>query len=229
MNISRFVKFAAVTLLTLVCVVAAEAAPWMSLGAKRQIHTLVITGNYKAPRLLAELIQDESRQPYILLPDPRDEVQKICFCPPTRNEALEIQEKNLNAFIRTCGPRRIIILGDERYVPRRYEDMLDKVIPVVRITGANWVRIAEELTFMLNLNHLDRNYKNLREKMFEDQPYRPVSRPAPKQEEKPEPKPEEKPEQPAETAPAVAPAAEEKAPAAAPVAEEKAPAAPAAK
>ena len=178
MNISRFTKFAAVTLLTAVCVVVAEAAPWMSLGAKRQIHTIVITGNYKAPRLLAELIQDESRQPYILLPDPRDEVQKICFCPPIRNEALEIQEKNFNAFVRTAGPRRIIILGDERYVPRRFEDMLDKKIPIVRVTGENWQRIAEELTFMLNLSRLDRNFRKLYEKMYGDI-YRPISRPAP--------------------------------------------------
>lgn len=177
MNVSRFAKFAAVTLLTLVCVVA-EAAPWRSLGPKRQIHTMIVTGNYKIPRLMAELIQDESRQPYILLPDPRDEVQKICFCPPTRNEALEIQEKNLNAFIRTCGPRRIIILGDERYVPRRYEEMLDKKIPIFRVTGENWQRIAEELTFMLNLSRLDRNFRKLYEKMYGDI-YRPISRPAP--------------------------------------------------
>ena len=181
MNISRFNKFAAVTLLTLVCVAAAGAAPWMSLGAKRQIHTLVITGNYKSPRLLAELIQNESRQPYILLPDPRDEVQKICFCPPIRNEALEIQEKNLNAFIRTAGPRRIIILGDERYVPRRYEDMLDRKIPIFRVTGENWQRIAEELTYMLNLSLLDRNFRKLYEKMYGDI-YRPISRPAPQPE-----------------------------------------------
>ena len=191
MNFSRFVKSAAVILLTLVCVVSAEAAPWRSLGPKRQVHTMIITGNYKNPRLLAELIQDESRQPYILLPDPRDEVQRICFCPPSRKEGMEIQEKNLNAFIRTCGPKRIIILGDERYVPRRYEEMLDRKIPIVRVTGENWQRIAEELTFMLNLSNLDRNFRRLQEKMFNDI-VRPISRPAPKPQ-KPEAAPEQNP------------------------------------
>ena len=179
MTISRFAKFAALILLTLVCVVSAEAAPWRSLGPKRRVHTMIITGNYKNPRLLAELIQDESRQPYILRPDPRDEVQKICFCPPSRKEGMEIQEKNLNAFIRTAGPKRIIILGDERYVPRRYEAMLDGKIPIVRVTGENWQRIAEELTFMLNLSNLDRNFRKLQEKMYNDI-VRPISRPAPK-------------------------------------------------
>ena len=179
MNISRFTKIAALTLLTIVCAAAADAAPWRSLGPKRQVHTLIITGNYKSPRLLAEIIQNESRQPYILLPDPRDEIQKICFCPPKRNEAMEVQEKNFNAFIRTAGPKRIIILGDERYVPRRYEDLLDKAIPIVRVSGSNWFRVAQELTFLLNLSHLDRNYRELRTEMIEDGGIvRPVSRPA---------------------------------------------------
>ena len=144
MNIQRFVKIAAMTLLTLVCVVSAEAAPWRSLGPKRKIHTMIITGNYKNPRLLAELIQDESRQPYILLPDPRDEVQKICFCPPSRKDGMEIQEKYFNDFIRTAGPKRIIILGDERYVPRRYEEMLDRKIPIFRVTGDSWQRMGSQ-------------------------------------------------------------------------------------
>ena len=179
MNISRFVKTAAVTLFALVCVSAVEASPWRSLGPKREIHTLIITGNYKSPRLLADLIQDESRQPYILLPDPRDEVQKIFFCLPKKS--MEVQEKYFNDVIRTAGPKRIIILGDERYVPRRFEQMLDGKIPVVRITGESWGRIAEELTFMLNLNHLGRNFRKLQNKMYEEG-YRPVSRPAePKQ------------------------------------------------
>ena len=175
MNISRFVKIAAVTLFTLVCVSAVEASPWRSLGPKREIHTLIITGNYKSPRLLADLIQDESRQPYILLPDPRDEVQKIFFCLPKKS--MEVQDKYFNDVIRTAGPKRIIILGDERYVPRRFEKMLDGKIPVVRITGESWGRIAEELTFMLNLNHLGRNFRKLQNKMYEEG-YRPVSRPA---------------------------------------------------
>ena len=185
MIVSRFTRFAVFSVLALLSAVA-SAAPWMSLGPKRELQTLVITGNYKSPRLLAELIQSESRQPYMLLPDPARGDNRIYFVPP-KSDALEVREADFNDFIRTANPKRIIILGDERYVPRRYEDMLDKVIPVVRITGANWVRIAEELTFMLNLNHLDRNYKNLREKMFEDQPYRPVSRPAPKQDKQPQP------------------------------------------
>ena len=211
MTVSRFTRFAVFSVLMALFCVTASAAPWMSLGPKRKLETLVITGNYKSPRLLAELIQSESRQPYMLLPDPARGESRIYFMPP-KSAALEIKEADFNDFIRNANPRRIIILGDERYVSRRYEDMLDKVIPVVRITGSNWVRISEELTFMLNLNRLDRNYKRLREQMLED-PYRPVSRPAPKQ---------DKQDKPAEAAPAAdapaAPAPEAADPAKAPAA-----------
>ena len=177
MKIPRFTKFAALTMLALVCV-AAEAAPWRSLGPRNQLQTLVITGNYKSPRLLAELIQNESRQPYILLPDPVRGDGRIYFCPP-KSAAMEVREEYFNAFIRTAGPKRIIILGDERYVPRRYEDLLDKAIPIVRVSGSNWFRVAQELTILLNLSHLDRNYRELRTEMIEDGGIvRPVSRPA---------------------------------------------------
>ena len=187
MNGSRFIRFALLSVLALFCAATADAAPRKSHGPKRQLQTLIITGNYKSPRLLAELIQNESRQPYILLPDPSRGDNRIYFCPPKSN-ALEIREADFNNFIRTAAPKRIVILGDERYVPRRFEDLLDKAIPVVRITGANWFRVAEELKFMLNLNHLDKNYRRLRQTMLEEGGiYRPISRPAaPRQEVAPE-------------------------------------------
>ena len=83
----------------------------------------------------------------------------------------------------------------------------------------NWERAAQELSYMLNITTLARDYKRLRDKMLSDADmYRMISDPAPKA--PAEPKVEE-PAAPAEV-PAAAPAAEEKAeetaPAAAPAA-----------
>ena len=47
--------------------VAAFANPWSYHGPKRDIVSLVVTANYEKPCLLAELIQVESRQPFLLL------------------------------------------------------------------------------------------------------------------------------------------------------------------
>ena len=193
------------------------AAPWAASGPKRELTTLMVTGNYKSTRLLAETVQNENHQPYILLPDPRTNDRRIFFCPPPPAASLEIPENRLNEFVRNANPRRIVIFGNENYVPASFERSLDGTIPVIRISGNDWNRIADEVTFILNLSHVDRNYRKLRETMLNDgRIYRPVSRPAPKAQ--PQPKAAEEKavpaaaETPAETAAApaetAAPAAE---------------------
>jgi hypothetical protein len=139
----------------------------------------MIAGNYKSSRLLAETIQNENHQPYILVPDTRSADGRIFYCPPPGNPCIEVPAAHFNEFIRNANPKRIIILGDTTYVPESYEKQLDGLIPVVRITGKDWNRIAEELTFMLNLSHVDKNYRKMRDTMLNDgNIYRPVSRPA---------------------------------------------------
>ena len=161
----------------------AAAAPWAVNGPRDRIVTLVLTGNYKSPRLLAELIQNESRQPYILLPTRESGDSRIFFCPPKSkgSASLEIPEKQFNSFIRFINPRRIVVLGNAAYIQPKYLQMLDHAIPVVTIDCVDWQRNAEELTDLLNLSDLADNYKRLREVMLNDSRiYRPVSRPAPK-------------------------------------------------
>ena len=51
--------------------VASFAASWPSVGPARDVVTLVVCSNNQSPRLLAELIQAESKQPYLIFPAPR--------------------------------------------------------------------------------------------------------------------------------------------------------------
>ena len=176
-------KIFSVVLMFVLCGTA-FAAPWSSLGPKRKPVTLVITANYVTPRLLAELILNESSQPYLLLPAADQENKKIFFCSRKNNNTMVIAEKHLNRFINFLGVKRIIILGNTSYVPQRYIDMLDHNTPVMRIESNDWYRIAEELNYMLNLSNLDKNFKKLREALItEGRRYRPLkSSAAPKQE-----------------------------------------------
>ncbi|MBQ7209263.1 MAG: hypothetical protein IJS01_15820 [Lentisphaeria bacterium] len=155
------------------------AAPWVSLGPKRVPETLVVVSNYKSPRLLAELIQNECRAPYLLLPTPDSKDERIFFCPALPGKtAIQIREARLNAFVRFLHPKRIVVIGNDTLVNKRYIDRLDRTIPVVRIDGVDWYRMAEELNFMLNLSHLASNFKRLRETMLNNgRIYRPVSLP----------------------------------------------------
>ena len=167
-------KLSAVLLFAAVCV-SLSAAPWTSFGPKRKPVTLVITANYVSPRALAELVQYECGQPYLLLPAKDDADKKIFFCPRESKNSMAIPEVHLNRFINMLGVKRIIILGNADYVPQRYIDMLDHNTPIMRVEGKDWYRIAEELNFMLNLSNLDKNFKKIREKLVTDgRLYRPL-------------------------------------------------------
>ncbi len=171
-------KFLAV-LFVAVIAFGASAFSWTTLGPRRKPVTLIITANYKSPRLLADLIQTESRQPYLLLPAPESGDSRIIFCPYKKDGAMLIAEDRINEFVRWLAPRRIIVLGNETFVPRQYVDLLDKTIPVIRIEGKSWGRVAEELNYLLNLSNLGKDYRRLQQEMLEAGGiYRPISRPA---------------------------------------------------
>ncbi|MCQ2352022.1 MAG: hypothetical protein MJ033_00910 [Victivallaceae bacterium] len=171
-------KLSAIFLVALIAF-GASAFSWTTLGPRRKPVTLIITANYKSPRLLADLIQAESRQPYLLLPAPESGDSRIIFCPYKKNGAMLISEDRINEFVRWLAPRRIIVLGNETFVPRRYTDLLDRTIPVIRIESKSWGRAAEELNYLLNLSNLGKDYRRLQQEMLEAGGiYRPISRPA---------------------------------------------------
>ncbi len=168
------------TLLSLLCFATSFAASWPSVGSTRDVVTLVVCSNNQSPRLLAELIQAESKQPYLIFPAPQADDKRIFFV-LSRGPALEIPESKLTAFVRFLSPRRIVVLGNESYVPRKYVNRLDRSIPRFVADCEDWERVAEELAYMLNISSLRSDYKKLRDKMLSDSRlYRPISRPAPK-------------------------------------------------
>ncbi len=171
-KIFKTVLLAAVCLTSLGCF----GASWFVRGNKYNVETLVITGNYKSPRLMADLIQAESRQPYIIVPAANAKYSYWYVAMP-KTDGFAMSEDKFGPWVKFCQCRRVVILGDKNCVPEKYEAMIDKSIPVVRITG-DWERVAEELTFMLNLSNLKRNYPELRRQL--DRTYQPISAPAPR-------------------------------------------------
>ena len=161
MSISRTFK-SGLVLMALVAASGVFAASWFANGPKREVVTLVVTGNYKSPRLMAELILFESRQPYLLLPTPQSKDQRIIYV-QAKGLAHEIPEKSLPQFIQFLNPHRIVILGDLRYVPEKYVTLLDRSIPLIRIEGEDWNRVAEQTTLLLGLSNLSVDYKKMRD------------------------------------------------------------------
>jgi hypothetical protein len=170
----RFAKLLSVVFAGVLTFSAAAEFPWFSNGPKRRLETIVVTGNYKMPRLIAELIQSESRQTYLLFPATGGE-NRVIFCSPKKNQ--QVLRSKIAGAIRILNPKRIIILGDERYVSKEDAALLGRDIPVVRIEGKCWQKIADELTFMLNLNQLGDDFKELSGQMKSN--YRPTAPKAP--------------------------------------------------
>ena len=172
--IMRFVKLFSVVLAGVVTFSAAADFPWFSNGPKRRLETIIVTANYKSPRLIAELIQNESRQTYLLFPAKEGE-NRVIFCSPKKNQ--QVLRSKIAGALRVLNPKRIIILGDDTYVSKEDAALLGRDIPVIRIEGKDWQKIADELTFMLNLNKLGDDYKELRGQMKDA--YRPNAPKAP--------------------------------------------------
>ena len=182
---------------------AVMAASWMSDGNKRDVVTLVVCTNTKSARLMADTIQAESKQPYLLLPAPQSKDERVFFV-PAKGPAIELAPAKVVHFIRFLNPKRVVVLNGVNLVCPRYKAFFDNNIPTMVVNCKNWERAAQELSYMLNITTLARDYKRLRDKMLSDADmYRMISDPAPKA--PAEPKVEE-PAAPAEV-PAAAPAA----------------------
>ena len=129
-------------------------------GPDQNIQTLIITGNYAESRLLAELIQKVNKQPILLIP--ADNSNTIYFMPPpSRAKPMAIKNAQLTDFVNFLGVKQIIILGDKRYVPKKYTDEIGTNQTVWRATGSNWQKIANSVGKLLNLTNIPGDYKSL--------------------------------------------------------------------
>lgn len=169
-------NFTKITLLAVLCLttLTVSGASWFVRGNKYNIDTVIVTGNFKSPRLIAELIQAESRQPYVIVPSSNSK-QNYWYLALPKTKGYAMSEDKFASWIKFSQCRRVIILGDTNCVPEKYAAMIDKSIPVVRIVG-DWNRVAEELTYLLNLSSLKRSYPKLRPQL--DRYYQPISAPA---------------------------------------------------
>ena len=157
-----------VALVALVCCIGLSAAPWFARNVRRP-ETLLVVGNYISPYMLAETYQGLTKQPYLRV---MNDGRLFMVMPKF---ARGIAPRELAGVIDNFNFKRIVILGDERYISIDFEKQLRKsnirATPVVRIYGENWLRVAEELDELLNVGHLARNFReNLQEASIQTNP-----------------------------------------------------------
>lgn len=155
------------------------AAPWAAHNSRRMPRTLIVIGNYKTPRLMAETILNLTGQPYLLV------TQDGRYIIAMRRASQEIPAAKLGTYINNLNPRRLVIIGDKDFVNDNTEKQLRTInllrIPIVRIYGDDWVRVAEELDDLLNIGNLSREFcNNYRDMSLRDRPLRNPGRAAAK-------------------------------------------------
>lgn len=154
------------------------AAPLFTINSRRRPVTMLVTGNFLSPYILAETYLGLTNQPYIRVMQDG----KIYLNMPKQIRGIAPRE--LAGVVNSFGLKRIVIIGDERYVSAEFEKNLRKIntkaTPIVRIYGDNWLRIAEELDDLLNVGHLASNFReNYQDAIIRTQPTQLQSRPRP--------------------------------------------------
>ena len=163
-----FKRFAVIAIFVFCCC-GLFAAPWFTQGSRRRPETMLVIGNYNSPFILAETYHALTNQPYLrIMQDGR-----IYLVMPKLIRGIATRE--LAGIIDSFGLKRIVIIGDERYVSAEFEKSLRKIntkaTPIVRIYGENWIRVAEELDDLLNVGHLASNFReNVHQASIRTQP-----------------------------------------------------------
>ncbi len=159
--------------------VAAEAGFLSKLNvfknwsSKNRVDALIVSGNYDKPRLLAELVQLETKQPMMLLSPTTHGTMELYFM-PSGPEAAKIEEHQFVEFVDFLQPKRVIFLGDEAYLPTRYVDLLKDRYPTVIVASRNWLKNAEALALLFDCKKMPRRYAEYLAKLEEASSGRPT-------------------------------------------------------
>ncbi|HOK04806.1 MAG TPA: hypothetical protein P5270_01565 [Victivallales bacterium] len=151
-----------------------SAWDWMTPFKRpsKDIRTLIMVGNYTKQRILAELIQQETSQPILLLPAMPG--GKIFFM-PAKKEALEIENAKFTDFVKFTKPERILIIGDGGAVTQSYIDRIDPYQTKILVYNKNMEQAAIEIGKILDLTDLADDFAKLNKDLESGKLYKPGS------------------------------------------------------
>lgn len=128
------------------------------LGERDRVETLIITGNFGRSRLLAELAQEKRKHPILMISPEAGQRDDIYFM-PTRPEAFILPESEFIDYVEFLKPKRVVVLGDESFVPARYLDQLRaSSVQTIVLNSKDWNKNAEALANLINYLALPRIY-----------------------------------------------------------------------
>lgn len=140
----------------------ADAGQWWNpLSWFRQAPvTVVVTGNYTKPRLLAELAQARTRVPLLLVTPP---IQgEVVYVMPARGPASAGPKEEFAAALAALKPAQVVFLGDAEHMPSAYVGAAEGAgFPVVVLAESDWNQNAARLGTLLKSAWIPQRYAEL--------------------------------------------------------------------
>ena len=134
-----------------------DGGDWPKYKQGRVIEYLIITGNYESPRLLAEIIQKESRNPILLLPASGQKSEIFLMLPDGKVPA-KVDPDQLSAYISGLNPKRIIIIGDSSIVPPEYRLTINQKYEITAFGSKSWSLNAMAADNLFNSNKIQKTF-----------------------------------------------------------------------
>ena len=145
----------------LVLAAAAARAEWswnpLEWGRERPVEALILCGNIPAPRILAEVAQQEKGVPVLLVAPSHDAEQLYLLT--SGGDVLPEVKTNLLRLVRTVRAEHVVVLGDSAYLPAEQMEPLLANGTVVTIVGDDWEKNALALGKFLDCPGLADAYR----------------------------------------------------------------------
>ncbi len=156
----------------------AEAGLWnkmksLSFWTRQWPETLIVTGNFAKPRLLAEQAQRKTDLPIIVI-SPETGGDEIYYL-PAKPETLKIAPDKYMEFIEVIvRPKRIVVLGGDEFVAPKYVERFRGTYPTIVVSGDDWIRNAEQFGQIIGYKRLARHYRKSLTKLLEAEAHQPM-------------------------------------------------------
>lgn len=122
--------------------------------------SLIVVGNYMEPRLLAEIAQYYSKQPVLVISPDIDGRSHQLFFMPTPAKATTDNADQFIEIVKHVNPKRIIVLGNDKYVPASFVDQARASYSVITLDSDDWSKNATALEEILRVGNLKSNFEN---------------------------------------------------------------------
>lgn len=172
---SSMLKTVATVICTFILTASSFANSWWAKpyqGTRRDIVTLIITGNVDIPRILADVIQFNTKQPYILLPAKHQ--TKLFFCAARGRESLELREADLTRFINFLNPEQIVVLGTPSFIGEKFAHAIPKTQTVIYFYNNDWAKVARSIGVFLNKPNIYHDFVRLQAQYTAGKLYKPT-------------------------------------------------------